>query len=291
VANTLAIIVPVYNEEDNVLPLAREVTNAFADRGQLYQLVFVDDASTDQTWARIQKAQHVYPNVRGVRHQSNSGQSAAFLTGLRSTRSRLVATLDGDLQNDPADLPRMLTELTHADFVCGVRTNRQDNWLRRVSTRIARRARRLVLGVDFQDTGCFLRVFRRNALESVLPFNGWHRFLPLLVHGAGKSVRELAVNHRSRVAGTSKYGVWNRLWRGIYDLVGVGWLQKRTLRPAELSREASPRLPPTRTSRRGGQTHKPAGRPGTPRATSSSAAGRRRPRRPRQVRRRSPDST
>lgn len=236
-AENLAIIVPVYNEEDNILPLARQVSAAFARQDQPYELLFVDDASSDHTWARIQEAQRAHPNVRGVRHRLNSGQSAAFLTGLRETQSPLLATLDGDLQNDPADLPRLLTELAHADFVCGVRTKRRDNWVRVVSTRIARQARRLALGVDFQDTGCFLRVFRRTALEGVLPFNGWHRFLPLLVHAAGKSVRELSVNHRPRVAGTSKYGVWNRLGRGIYDLIGVGWLQKRTLRPAAVTTE------------------------------------------------------
>jgi dolichol-phosphate mannosyltransferase len=138
--------------------------------------------------------------------------------------------MDGDLQNDPADLPMLLRELENADFVCGVRVRRQDNWQRRVSTKVARAARRWVLGIDFQDTGCFLRVFRRGSLEGVMPFNGWHRFLPVLVQAAGHRVREVPVNHRPRVAGQSKYGIGNRLWRGICDLMGVRWLLRRRLR-------------------------------------------------------------
>jgi len=291
VAETLAIIVPVYNEEDNVLPLVRQVTDAFAGQGQPYELVFVDDASSDQTWTRIREAHRDHPNVRGVRHRVNSGQSAAFLTGLRSTEGSLVATLDGDLQNDPADLPRMLAELANADFVCGIRAKRQDNWVRLLSTRVARRARRLALGVDFQDTGCFLRVFRRSALEGVLPFNGWHRFLPVLVHGAGKSVSELAVNHRPRVAGTSKYGVWNRLWRGVYDLIGVGWLQKRALRPVTVSQgETAPVLParPPKPARR---RRKQRSNGGSSPTASPSSKPRQRPKPPTRSRKRGGDAT
>jgi dolichol-phosphate mannosyltransferase len=234
VADDLAIIVPVFNEEDNILPLAGQVARALANQPRPYELVFVDDASTDQTWARIGEAARTDARVRGLRHQSNAGQSAAFWTGLRSTGSELVATLDGDLQNDPADLPEMLAQLAQADLVCGVRLERCDSGLRRLSTRVARHARRLALGVDFRDTGCFLRVFRRQALEGVVPFNGWHRFLPILVHAAGRTVREMPVHHRPRTAGKSKYGVWNRLGRGLYDLVGVGWLLARRLRPVAI---------------------------------------------------------
>lgn len=230
-ADDLTIIVPVYNEEHNIMPLARQVACALDGQPWAYELLFVDDASTDQTWARIADAARANPRVRGLRHRTNAGQSAAFWSGLQSTCSGLVATLDGDLQNDPADLPPMLAQLPHADLVCGVRLERRDNWLRRVSTRVARWARRAALGVDFRDTGCFLRVFRRQALEGVIPFNGWHRFLPILVQAAGRTVREHPVNHRPRTAGQSKYGVWNRLGRGLYDLMGVGWLLARALRP------------------------------------------------------------
>ena len=138
----ISIIVPVFDEEDNVLPLACEIARALDKEPRTFELVFVDDASRDKTWDRIQEARRLDPRVRGVRHARNSGQSAALWTGIESTTSGIVATLDGDLQNDPADLPRLFAELHSVDFVSGVRLNRQDNWLRRVSSSIARRARK-----------------------------------------------------------------------------------------------------------------------------------------------------
>jgi dolichol-phosphate mannosyltransferase len=231
----ISIVVPVYEEEDNIQPLASQVLEAMSAQGRTFELVFVDDASKDRTWERILEAGRRDPRVKGLRHERNAGQSAAFWTGVRATASPILATLDGDLQNDPADLPRMLVELENVDFVCGVRTERQDSWVRRVSSRVARAARRWALGVDFRDTGCFLRVFRRRALDGVVPFNGWHRFLPVLVHASGATTREVPVHHRPRVAGLSKYGVWNRLGRGVFDLVGVAWIQKRQLRPVSLA--------------------------------------------------------
>jgi len=231
VAADISIVVPVFNEEDNVLPLAREVAAALKNEPRPFELIFVDDASTDGTWRKIQEAHQLDPRVRGVRHERNSGQSAAVWTGLQAAGGSILATLDGDLQNDPADLPRLLAELNRVDFVCGLRANRQDTWVRRTSSRIARWARNSALGGDFQDTGCGYRVFRRSALAGIFPFNGWHRFLPVLAHGGGVSTREVAVNHRPRVAGVSKYGVWNRLGRGVFDLIGVAWFQKRRLRP------------------------------------------------------------
>ena len=161
----------------------------------------------------------------------NSGQSAALWTGIQATTAPILATLDGDLQNDPADLPRLIAELERVDFVSGMRLQRRDNWVRRVSSRIARWARRTALGVDFRDTGCALRAFKRSALQGVFPFNGLHRFLPVLVHGGGATTLEVPVNHRPRVAGVSKYGVWNRLGRGIADLFAIAWYQRRRLRP------------------------------------------------------------
>lgn len=239
----VSIIVPVFNEADNVLPLAREVAAAMARQPLGYELLFVDDASTDATWERIQEARRADARVRGIRHAHNAGQSAALWTGLQHTTSPVLATLDGDRQNDPADLPRLLAELKQADFVCGIRVHRRDDVVRRVSSRIARAARRAMLKVDFCDTGCALRVFKRSALEGVIPFNGLHRFLPVLVHGGGARTLELPVNHRPRIAGQSKYGVWNRLGRGLYDLVALAWYQKRRLRPVPVIQELT--QPPT----------------------------------------------
>ena len=232
----ISIIVPVYDEEDNVLPLSREIARALDKEPRTFELVFVDDASRDKTWDRIQEARRLDPRVRGVRLAHNSGQSAALWTGIQSSTGGIVGTLDGDLQNDPADLPRMFAELNSVDFVSGVRVNRQDAWLRRISSGIARRARKAVLGVDFRDTGCALRAFKRAALEGIFPFHGWHRFLPILVEGGGATTKEVPVNHRPRVAGVSKYGVWDRFGRGIFDLIGVRWYQRRRLRRVPLTK-------------------------------------------------------
>ncbi|MBM3877062.1 MAG: glycosyltransferase family 2 protein [Verrucomicrobia bacterium] len=226
----LSIVVPVFNEAENVLPLAREVTAAMSAVSRSWELVLVDDCSTDDTWRRITEAHAADARVRGLRLERNSGQSAAVWTGFTATTSPVLATLDGDLQNDPADLPRLIGELDSCDFVSGWRASRRDTWLRRVSSRIARAARRGMLGVDVADSGCALRVFRRECLDGLFGFNGLHRFLPILVHGGGFRCREVPVNHRPRVAGVSKYGVWNRLGRGIADLFAMAWFRRRRVR-------------------------------------------------------------
>lgn len=236
-ARELSIIVPVYDEADNIFPLEREVSEAMKNVAIDYELVLVDDASKDATWQRIQDLRKTNPRVRGLRHLKNAGQSAALWTGILNTDTPLIATLDGDLQNDPADLPRLIAELKNADFVCGVRTKRKDTWVRRASSKIARWARKSALGVDFADTGCAFRVFKRSTLEGLFGFNGLHRFLPVLVHGGGHSTREVPINHRARVAGVSKYGVFNRLGRGIYDLIAIGWYQRRRVHRHPFSEE------------------------------------------------------
>ncbi len=225
----ISIIVPVFNEQENVLPLTREVIGAMKGSSGSYEVVFVDDCSSDATWERIQQAQQNDPRVRGLRHSRNCGQSAALWTGFQATSSPIIATLDGDLQNDAADLPRMIKQLASVDFVSGYRAKRADSWIRRISSKIARLARRVALKVDVQDSGCAIRVFRRATLSAAFPFNGFHRFLPILVATAGFKTLEVPVNHRARTAGVSKYGVGNRLWRGIFDLFGVKWFQKRRL--------------------------------------------------------------
>jgi dolichol-phosphate mannosyltransferase len=227
----ISIIVPFFNEVDNVAPLAREILDALRNEPRAIELVLVDDASTDGTWEQIMALNQTDARVRGLRHARNAGQSAALWTGFRNSRSAVIMTLDGDRQNDPADLPRLLAGLAEYDLVCGLRANRRDNFLRRISSRIARAARKAALGVDFRDTGCGLRAFKRPVLEPLFPFNGFHRFMPVLAFSAGARVMEIPVNHRERVAGKSKYGVWNRLGRGIVDLFAVRWYQKRQILP------------------------------------------------------------
>jgi dolichol-phosphate mannosyltransferase len=250
----LSVVVPFWNEEQNVMGLAEQVFRAFQNEGRVVELILVDDASTDGTWQQMLRAQQVEPRVRAVQLLGHSGQSAALWAGFKASRGGIIATLDGDLQNDPADLPRMMNELARYDLVCGVRTKRMDNRLRRFSTVVARWARKTALGVDFRDTGCNLRVFKRTVLEQLFPFDGLHRFMPVLAHSAGALVLEIPVNHRPRTAGRSKYGVWNRLIRGVWDLMGVSWYRKRQLtnlattehvpEAGTVARRVNPEVPP-----------------------------------------------
>jgi len=225
----ISVIAPLWNEKLNVRPLAEQIFAALRQDPRAIELLLVDDASTDGTWEAILEIQKAHPRVRAIRHLRNSGQSAALWTGFTASRGNIIATLDGDLQNDPADFPRMIELLANADMVCGLRGKRMDSGLRRFSSRVARWARKTVLRVDFRDTGCNLRVFKRPVLQLLFPFDGLHRFMPILAHGAGAVVIETPVAHRPRVAGVSKYGVWNRLGRGICDLAKVGWYRKRQL--------------------------------------------------------------
>lgn len=227
----LAIVIPVFNEAGNVLPLAKEILSAFEGQALSFEILFVDDCSSDATPQQVVQAGQEDARVRGLRLAKRSGQSAAIWTGIQATASPLIATLDGDLQNDPADLPAMLAMLQSCDFVCGCRTKRQDRWIKKISSRVAFAARQAVLGAAFKDTGCGLRVFKRSALQGVFPFNGLHRFLPILAQGGGARVREVPVRHRPRLQGTSKYGLWNRLGRGIWDLLAMAWYQRRRLSP------------------------------------------------------------
>jgi dolichol-phosphate mannosyltransferase len=226
----ISVIAPLWNERENVIPLVKQVFAAFAKDPRKIELILVDDFSSDGTWEKIIEAQRTEPRVRAIRHLRNRGQSAALWTGFTVSKGAILATLDGDLQNDPADLPRLIDSLSSADLACGVRTKRMDNALRRISSGIARAARKLVLGVDFRDSGCNLRAFKRSVLSTLFLFDGLHRFMPIIADGAGVVVIETPVAHRARVAGVSKYGVWNRLGRGICDLAMIAWYRKRQLK-------------------------------------------------------------
>ncbi len=217
----ISVIVPLYNEAPNVLPLAGRIFEGLREEKQSIELILVDDRSTDETWQEILKARRADSRIRALRHQKQSGQSAALWTGFQASRGQVIATLDGDLQNDPADLPRMLAQLTACDMVVGVRVGRKDTMVRRLSSVIARWARKMALGVDFRDSGCNLRVFKRSVLKLLPAFDGLHRFVPILAHGGGAIVKEMPVTHHARTAGLSKYGILNRLGRGISGLALV----------------------------------------------------------------------
>jgi dolichol-phosphate mannosyltransferase len=191
-----------------------------------YEVIFVDDGSVDRTAERIEAA----PNIRLIRFEKNAGQSAAIYAGLTAARGATVVVIDGDLQNDPADIPRLLAEITHgADLVCGYRVKRQDTLVKRLTSRIANAVRSRYTQDGVRDTGCTLKAMRRGCVSTLLPFKGMHRFIPALVKAAGYRLVEVPVNHRPRRFGQSKYGLGNRALRATIDMFGVRWLLSRQL--------------------------------------------------------------
>ena len=228
-APELSVVVPAYNERENLVPLFAELRQALAAVGLSYEIVAVDDGSRDGTAEWLVREGRRDASVVPVLLAANRGQSAALAAGLRRARGAVIVTLDADLQNDPADLPRLLAALEGADVVSGVRQERQDDWRRRLSSRIANAVRRRVLGDTITDIGCSFKAYRREALNGVPLFVGAHRFLPALCLFRGARVTEVPLAHRPRRHGVSKYGVANRLGRGLYDLIGVRWLRSRML--------------------------------------------------------------
>ena len=225
----LSAVVPVYNEIESLPPLWEELARALTASGRTWELVLVDDGSQDGSDRWIRDLARRDRRVRALRFERNAGQSAALAAGLGVARGEVIVTMDADLQNDPADLPRVLAALEGADLVSGVRAQRRDTWVRLVSSRIANSVRRRVLGDPVTDIGCSFKAYRREVLEGLPMFVGVHRFLPALCVFRGARLVEVALTHRPRAHGVSKYGVGNRLWRGLADLVGVQWLKARLL--------------------------------------------------------------
>ena len=238
----LSIVIPVRDEAENIAPLVGEITAAL-DGLTAYEIVYVDDGSSDGTAAEIMRLALNAPHLRLLRHARSCGQSAAVLTGVKAARGIWIATLDGDGQNDPADIPRLwrlagTSPSSPSLLVAGYRQKRQDSWSKRMASRIANRVRARLLGDATPDTGCGLKLFPRSLFLDLPAFDHMHRFLPALVLRAGGTVRSVPVNHRPRRGGASKYGVFDRLGVGIVDLFGVWWLQRRSARP-NLIAEAS----------------------------------------------------
>ena len=222
---SVSVVVPLYNEEENVAILQRELTEALG--GLDYEIIFVDDGSRDQTAAKIRTG----PRSRVLRFEKNAGQSAAIFAGLQAARGEIAVLLDGDLQNDPADIPRLLDEIARgADLVCGYRARRQDTLVKRITSRVANLVRSRFTRDDVRDTGCTLKAMRRDCIPALVPFKGMHRFIPALVKGAGYRLVEIPVNHRARRFGQSKYGLSTRALRATIDMFGVRWLLSRQLK-------------------------------------------------------------
>lgn len=231
----LSVVVPLKDEAENVAPLAREIVAAVGREN--VELLFVDDGSGDDTVARLLDLKAELPMLRIIRHSCNAGQSRALRNGVRAARAGIVVTLDGDGQNNPADIPKVLapfhTEIdaTEIGMVSGIRVKRRDSIAKRLASRLANRFRRWMLDDDATDTGCGLKAFRRDAYLALPYFDHMHRYLAALMQREGYEVRFVEVGHRRRMHGRSKYGVWDRLVVGVQDIYGVLWLKKR-FRPA-----------------------------------------------------------
>ena len=242
----LSVVIPVYNECENIVPLAREIAASLQGTGP-HELLFVDDGSTDGIAAAVQAARAEFPGLRLLRHPRRCGQSRALWTGVAAARADWVATLDGDGQNDPADLPVLLAardSARHSDpkllLLIGHRVARRDNWVRRASSRIANGVRSRLLRDETPDTGCGLKLLHRETFLALPAFDHMHRFLPALYRRAGVHVQSVPVRHRARSRGTSKYGLHDRLWAGIVDLFGVRWLIARRWSAVEISEDQPP---------------------------------------------------
>jgi dolichol-phosphate mannosyltransferase len=232
----LSVVVPVLNEAGNIRPLVAEIHAALEGLCE-FEVLFVDDGSEDATAAELAAECRRYPRLRFVRHGKRCGQSTALCSGIQGARGTWIATLDGDGQNDPADIPRLWEAARRAGtqtapmLVAGYRRQRSDSRVKRYSSRIANAVRARFLGDATPDTGCGLKVFRRDAFLRLPHFDHMHRFLPALFRRAGGDVASLEVNHRHRLRGRSKYGTLDRLVVGVVDLVGVMWLQRRACVP------------------------------------------------------------
>ena len=244
----LSVVVPVKNEAKNIALLIHEICTTLEGLNLGFEIIYVDDGSTDATPALLADIMVVRPELRAIRHQECRGQSAAIATGVAAARANLIATLDGDGQNDPSDIPSLFARYQEASahssaalMVTGHRTARKDVWLRRFSSSIANGIRGAMLKDDTPDTGCGLKIFPREAFMAMPQFNHMHRFLPALMLRGGGLIESVQVNHRPRQHGASKYGVWNRLWVGITDLFGVMWLARRPIRADATPLEPAPK--------------------------------------------------
>lgn len=228
----ISVVIPVFNESENIETLAEEIRAALDGKCQ-YEVVYVDDGSSDETPQVLERLRQAYPQFRSIRHLRNSGQSTAVRNGVKAARGEWIVTLDGDGQNDPADIPRFIEVMRKEgeggklQMVAGYRKKRQDDWIKRYSSRVANKVRASLLKDATPDSVCGLKMYRREVFLDLPYFDHMHRFLPALIQRNGGETLSLEVNHRPRNRGVSKYGVGNRLWVGIVDLLGLMWLQRR----------------------------------------------------------------
>jgi glycosyltransferase involved in cell wall biosynthesis len=234
----LSIVIPVFNEEDNLEPLVKEIESVMVKVGRKFEIIFVDDKSTDRSFEVLKELKKTRPFVRIIPHLINSGESAGEATGFANANGEVIITMDADQQNDPADIPSLLDALKDdIAAVCGVRRKRRDTIVKRISSRTANAFRNIMTGDRIVDAGCTYRAIRKSSLWQIQVFNGMHRFLPTLLRSQGYKVVELLVNDRPRTRGKSKYGIGNRMWRGIMDCFAMRWMKKRALRGDRVGKE------------------------------------------------------
>ena len=230
----VSVVIPIKDERDNLPPLTEQLVKVLDSveepRSASYEILYIDDGSTDGSSELLDALQSQYPPVRVVHFDRNYGQTSAFDAGFRHATGELIVTMDGDLQYDAADILQLLPLSEQYDLVCGWRRDRHDNILRKISSRIAYVVRNAVIRDGIKDTGCSLKIFRRTVVERLCLYNGMHRFFPALAIMHGFRVTEVPVRHYPRAHGVSKYGVGNRLFKGLYDLFAVRWMTQRTLR-------------------------------------------------------------
>jgi len=225
----LSVIIPVYNEEDNVEPLTTELMEVLNNLNKSFEVIFVDDGSTDRSLAILKALQKKFRDIRIIKFRRNCGQTAGFDAGISAARGEVIVTMDADLQNDPHDIPKLLEKIGDFDAVCGWRQKRNDNFIRRISSRIANGVRNRLSGESIRDVGCSLKAFRSVYAKKMKLFTGMHRFFPTLIKMEGGRVTEVPVNHRQRKFGAPKYNIRNRIVRSFIDLLAVCWMKKRRL--------------------------------------------------------------
>jgi glycosyltransferase involved in cell wall biosynthesis len=225
----ISVVVPVYNEEENLPILVPKLLEVLKDLRKTYEIIFVDDGSSDRSGEVLKGMATRDPSIRILRFKANRGLSAALIAGMREARGDILVTLDSDLQNDPADIPKLLRALDHYDMATGWRQKREDPWLKRISSRIGNTVRNRLSGENIQDSACTLRAFKRECVQEIWVFNGMHRFLSTLVKMKGYRIIEVPVAHHQRKFGTSKYNIRNRMVRSFVDLLVVRWMKRRRI--------------------------------------------------------------
>ena len=225
----ISAVVPVYNEQANLPILISKLVEVFDRLGSLYEMIFVDDGSSDGSRKLLKKMASQVPSLRMVGLKQNRGLSTALLAGMREAQGRIIVTLDSDLQNDPEDIPRLLNYLDRYDMATGWRQKREDPWLKRIASRVGNSVRNRLSGESINDSACTLRVFKRECLQDIPIFNGMHRFMSTLVKMRGYRIVEVPVTHHPRKYGESKYNIRNRMWRSFVDLLAVRWMKGRRI--------------------------------------------------------------